>query len=122
MTTGGASIFSPRTPEETTQEATPPRIQLNKNKRPPADTIVKIVPRCIHFGLTARAADELGRTKVQLLVDAIAKKDMSLEQQALVLLQQAILHPLGRLIAKSAGLVDNNDFMVKNYILKNMKR
>eukprot|EP00534_Pseudo-nitzschia_fraudulenta_P015251 CAMPEP_0201230426 /NCGR_PEP_ID=MMETSP0852-20130820/1792_1 /ASSEMBLY_ACC=CAM_ASM_000632 /TAXON_ID=183588 /ORGANISM="Pseudo-nitzschia fraudulenta, Strain WWA7" /LENGTH=83 /DNA_ID=CAMNT_0047521183 /DNA_START=614 /DNA_END=862 /DNA_ORIENTATION=- len=46
---------------------------------------------------------------------------MTLEQQTLVL-QQAILHPLVRHIAKSAGLVDNNDFMIKNYILKNMKR
>ena len=82
MTTGNASIFSPRTPEGTTQEVTPPPIQLNKNTRPPADTIVKIAPRCFHFGITDCAADELRRNKVQLLVGAIAKNDMSLEQQA----------------------------------------
>ena len=46
---------------------------------------------------------------------------MSLKQQALVL-QQAVLHPVVRHIVKSAGLVDNNDFMIKNYILKNTKR
>ena len=55
-----------------------------------------------------------------MLVNAIAKNDMSLEQQALVL-QQAVLHPLVKPIAKSAGLVDNNDFMAKNYIVKKMK-
>ena len=45
---------------------------------------------------------------------------MSLEQQVLVL-QQAVLHPLVRPIAKSAGLVDNNDFIIKNYVMKNLK-
>ena len=54
-------------------------------------------------------------------MDAIAKNDMSLQQKALVL-QQAVLHPLVRPIAKSAGIVDNNDFMVKNYIVKNIKK
>ena len=37
-------------------------------------------------------------------------------------LQQAVLHPLVTPIAKSAGIVDNNDFMVKNYIVKNIKK
>ena len=46
---------------------------------------------------------------------------MSLEQQAFVL-WQACIHPLVRPIAKSAGLVDNNNFMIKNYIMNNMKR
>ena len=36
-------------------------------------------------------------------------------------MKQAVLHPLVRLIAKSAGIVDNNDFMIKNYIINNMK-
>ena len=67
MTTGGVSDSEPRTPlqrtEETTleapQEATPPPIQFNRMTRPPADTtIVKIVPRCFHFGRTDRAADD----------------------------------------------------------------
>ena len=54
-------------------------------------------------------------------MNAIAKDDMSLEQQALVL-QQTVVHPLVRPIAKSAVLVGNNDFMIKNYIMKNLKR
>ena len=122
MTTGGTTtnVSPPRTPQETTQEATPPPIQFNKNTRPSTDTLVKIVPRCFHFGRTDRAADDFRRNKVLLLVNAIVKNDMSLEQQALVL-QQAIMHPLVKAIAKSAGLVDNNDFMVKNYVVKNMK-
>jgi len=123
-TTGaGAPLVTstPRTPQERTQEATPPPIQLNKNMRPIADTVVKIVPRCFHFGRTNHAADDFQRNKVQLLVDAIAKNGMSLEQQAFAL-QQAVIHPLVRPIAKSAGLVDNNDFMIKNYFMNNLKR
>ena len=46
---------------------------------------------------------------------------MSTEEQALAL-QQAVLHPLVRPIAKSAGLVDNNNFMIQNYVMKNIKR
>ena len=38
------------------------------------------------------------------------------------MLQQAVIHPLVRPIAKSAGLVDNSDFMIKNYIMNNKKR
>ncbi len=122
MTTNGASLSSPtiRTPEETTQEATPPPIQFNKSNRPTGDTVVKIVPRCFDFGLTDRVAEDLRREKVKLLVNTIATNDLSLQQQALVL-QQAVLHPLVRPIAKSAGLVDNKEFMIKKYILKNMK-
>ena len=76
MTTGGTSVSEPRTPQlETTQEApqevrpqeeaTPPPIQFNKMTRPPAETIVKIVPRCFHFGCTNRAAYDFQRNKVQ---------------------------------------------------------
>ena len=103
-------------------EPTLPPIQFNTNAtRPPADTIVKTVPRCFNFGRTDCAAENLGRKKVQSLVNAITKNVMSFEQQALVL-QQAVLHLLVRPIAKSAGVDDINDFMIKNYILKNMKR
>ena len=57
---------------------------------------------------------------MQTIVDAIVYNNLSVEEQALAL-QQAVLHPLVRVIAKSAGLVDNNDFMIKNYVMKNMK-
>ena len=91
-TTTGGTAPAVTTPNEALP---PPPIQFNKDTRPPADTIVKIVPRCFNFGRTDRAADDLRRNKVQSLVNAIATNDMSLEQQALVL-QQAVLHPLVR--------------------------
>ena len=120
-TTGGTTTATPAT-APIVNEATPPPIQFNYNLRPrPADTIVKIVPRCFNFGRTDCAADDMRRKKVLSLVNAIAKDDMSLEQQALVL-QQAVVHPLVRPIAKSAGLVDNNNFMIQNYVMKNIKR
>ena len=51
-----------------------------------------------------------------IISECNSKNDMSLEQKALVL-QQAVFHPLVRPIAKSAGLLDNNDFIAtKNYI------
>ena len=57
---------------------------------------------------------------MQIIVDAIVNINLSKEEQALAL-QQAILHPLVRSIAKSAGLADNNNFMIKNCIMKNVK-
>ena len=89
--------------------------------RPDPDTIVKIVPRCFHFGRPEITAQRLRRKSVKNIVDAIVTNDLSTEEQALAL-QQAVLHPLVRVIAKSAGLVDNNDFMIKNYVMKNMRR
>ena len=55
---------------------------------------------------------------MQTIVDAKVYNNLSVEERALAL-QQAVLHPLARSIAKSAGLVHNNDFMIKN--MKNMK-
>ena len=73
--------------------------------RPPPDTVIKIVPRCFDFGRTDRSADKLRRQKVQSLVDAIAKNDMSLQQKALVL-QQAVPHiPLLDLLQKVLELL-----------------
>ena len=54
-------------------------------------------------------------------MDAIVNNNLSAEERALAL-QQAVLHPLVRLIAKSAGLVDNIDLMIKNCIMKNVDR
>ena len=83
---------------------------------------VKIIPCCFHFGCTDSAADDLRRKKVLSLVNTIVKNGMSLQQEEALVLQRAVLHPLVRPIVKSAGIVDNNDFMIKNYVLKNTKR
>ena len=85
------------------------------------DTIVKIVPCCFHFGPTENTAQVLKRRSVQTIVDDIVYNNLSAEEQALAL-QQAVLHPLVRSIAKCAGIVDNNDFMIKNYITNNFMK
>jgi len=110
----------PPTPQQATEEATPPPIQLTRRMQPAANTIVKIVPRCFHFGCTENSAECVRRSSVKNIVHTTTKNNLYAQEQALAL-QQAIVHPLVRSIAKSAGVIDNKDFMIKNYIISNMK-
>ena len=119
-TTNSAQEDSTPTTPQPPPVATPPPIRFTREMRPAADTIVKIVPHCFHFGRTENKAQVVRRRSVQIIVDAIVNINLSKEEQALAL-QQAILHPLVRSIAKSAGLADNNNYMIKNYIMNNVK-
>ena len=81
---------TPATPQPT-QEATPPPIQFTRTMRPGADTTVKIVPRCFHFGRSDSTSDRLKRKSVKTMVDVIVNNNLSNEERALAL-QQAVLH------------------------------
>ena len=99
----------------------PAVIQLNKNTRVSPHNIVTIDPRCFHCdGITEVAATKSKNKSINTIVNAMVKNDLTPQQRAFAL-QQAVAHPDVRALAKSAGLIDDQDFIKKNYILKNMK-
>ena len=53
-------------------------------------------------------------------MNSIVQNNLTPEQRAFAL-KQAMVHPHVRALAKSAGLIDDQDFVKKNYILSNMK-
>ena len=52
------------------------------------------------------------------MVNSIVQNNLTPQQRAFAL-KLAIVHPDVRALAKSAGLIDNPDFIEKNYILNN---
>ena len=54
-------------------------------------------------------------------MNVIVQNDLTPQQRAFAL-KQAMVHPDVRALAKSAGLIDDQDFIKKNYILNNMKK
>ena len=53
-------------------------------------------------------------------MNAIVQNNLTPHQRAFAL-QQAMVHPDVRALAKSAGVIDDQDFVKKNYILNNIK-
>ena len=68
-----------------------------------------------HLGL-----DRAKNKSINTIVNSIVQNNLTPHQRAFAL-QQAMIHPDVRALAKSAGLLDDQDFIKKNYILKNMK-
>ena len=53
-------------------------------------------------------------------MNSIVENTLTPEQRAFAL-KHAMVHPHVRALAKSVGLIDDQDFVKKNYILNNMK-
>ena len=99
----------------------PVLIQLNKYTRVSPHNIVTIDPRCFHCdGRTDFAATKLKNESINTIVNSIVQNNLTPQQRAFAL-NQAMVHTDVRGLAKSAGLIDNQDFVKKNYILNNMK-
>ena len=97
-------------------------IELNKKTRPSSHNIVTIDPRCFHCdGRTDLEARKCKNKSINSIVNAIVQNNLTPQQRAFAL-NQAMIHQDVRVLAKSAGLIDNQDFMKKNYILNNMKK
>ena len=83
--------------------------------------IVTIDPYCFHCdGRTELAATKLRNECINTIVNSIVKNNFTLQQRAFAL-RQAMRHKDVRGLAKSAGLIDDQDYIKKNCILKNMK-
>ena len=96
-------------------------IELSKKTRPSPDNIVTIDPRCFHCdGRTELAAGKCKNESINTIVNSIVQNNLTPEQRAFAL-KQAMVHPHVRALAKSAGLIDDQDVVKKNYILNNMK-
>ena len=99
-----------------------PVIQFNRKTRPSRHNIVTIDPRCFHSdGRTELEATKFKNKSINTIVHSIVKNDLTPQQRAFAL-KQAMIHPDVRALAKSAGLIDNQDFIKKSYILNNMKK
>ena len=104
------------------QDSAPAVIQFNRKTRPSRHNIVTIDPRCFHSdGRTELEATKFKNKSINTIVHSIVKNDLTPQQRAFAL-KQAMIHPDVRALAKSAGLIDNQDFIKKSYILNNMKK
>ena len=120
-----ATVNSPAEPTATVPPSPPEDpslIELNSQSRPKPHNIVTIDPRCFHCdGKTELAATKQKNKSVNSIVNAIVQNNLTLQQRAFAL-KQAMVHPDVRALAKSAGLIDDQEFIKKNYILNNMKK
>ena len=122
------AVPPPEAANPTTTATVPPSpedptlIQLNRNTRVPPHNIVTIDPRCFHCdgsSITEVAATKRKNKSINTIVNAIVQNNLTPQQRAFAL-KEAMLHPDVRALAKSAGLIDHQDFMKKSYILNNM--
>ena len=112
-------------PETTTTVPPSPQdpavIELNKKTRPSPHNLVTIDPRCFHCdGRTEIAARKEKNKSINTIVKSIVDNNLTPQQRALAL-KLAMVHPEVRALAKSAGLIDDKDYIKKNYILNNIK-
>ena len=88
-------------------------IQLTKNTRPLPDNIVPIDPLCfLCDGRTELEATKCKNKSINAIVNSIVQNDLTPQQRAFSL-KQAMVHPDVRALAKSAGLIDDQDFIKK---------
>ena len=91
----------------------PTLIQLNKYTKVPPHNIVTIDPRCFHCdGITEVAASKHKNKSINTIVNAIVQNNLTPQQRALAL-KQAMVHPNVRALAKSAGIIDDQDVIKK---------
>ena len=126
-TTTTTDAANPSTTEEATTTTVPPSpqeqqvIELSKKTRPSHDNIVTIDPRCFHCdGRTELAAGKCKNESINTIVNSIVQNNLTPEQRSFAL-KQAMVHPHLRALPKSAGPIDDQDVVKKNYILNNMK-
>ena len=95
---------------------------MNRKTRPSPHNIVTIDPHCFNCdGRTELEARKWKTKSINTIVNSIVQNNLTPQQKAFAL-NQAMVHPDVRALAKSAGLIDDKDVIKKNYILNTIKK
>ena len=109
--------------DDAVMASSPEKIRLTRYTRPLSDRLVPVEPSCFNASETMVALREAERRKrlaINEIVNSIIAKGLTLKQQVLAL-HEAVKDQQDRFIAKSAGIIDNDQLDIYQSIIRNIK-
>ena len=107
-----------------TTPGSPPTITLTGRRKVSSNQLIPISPDCFDVAGSEnpkKAGSNAKGKAVKFIIDSIINKNLTPQQQVLAL-REALLHIQVRIVAKSAGVIDNSLFDVYEHIINNISK
>ena len=107
-----------------TTPGSPPTITLTGKRKVSSNQLIPISPDCFDVAGSEnpkKAGSNAKGKAVKLIIDSIINNNLTPQQQVLAL-REALLNFHVRIVAKSAGVIDNSLFDVYEHIINNMSK